>query len=235
MAGSNPNLTLAKLRSKLRLRCSLSLVCRELKRAGFTFKKTFYASEQRREDVRQEREHWRRRLKRIDPRRMVILDESGVRLGMRRSYAELSAINTNGPPRPIWPPHAARQAIPDEVPESLAEDFREAVAVLANSAKAIVALSRRCLQMLLRNHANVQHSSLAAEIDQVLPSLPPAHSQAIDAVRALGNIAAYPTKNKATGEVVAVELGEPEWLLEVLEALFDHYFVQRAELNRKKR
>ncbi len=39
LAGSDPNLTLAELRSKLRLRCSLSLVCRELKRAGFTFKK----------------------------------------------------------------------------------------------------------------------------------------------------------------------------------------------------
>ncbi|MEM9754102.1 MAG: IS630 family transposase [Planctomycetota bacterium] len=49
-------------------------------------KKTFRASEQLRDDVQQARSRWRRRVKRIDPERLIFLDESGVRLGMKRLY-----------------------------------------------------------------------------------------------------------------------------------------------------
>jgi hypothetical protein len=37
-----------------------------------------------------------------------------------------------------------------------------------------------------------------------------------------------------TGEIIDVEPGEAEWLLNVLEGLFDHYFVQPAILAAKK-
>lgn len=39
-----------------------------------------------RDDVQAERERWRRRQKRIDPKRLVFLDESGIRVGMKRLY-----------------------------------------------------------------------------------------------------------------------------------------------------
>ena len=59
-------------------------------------------------------------------------------------------------------------------------------------------------------------------------------SSAIDAVRNIGNFAAHPIKDTNTGEIVEVEPGEAEWLLDVLEGLFDFYFVQPAELRRKR-
>lgn len=64
--------------------------------------------------------------------------------------------------------------------------------------------------------------------------LPSFLAEGIDAVRNLGNFAAHPIKSKNTGEIVEVEEGEAEWLLDVLEGLFDFYFVQPAALREKR-
>ena len=46
--------------------------------------------------------------------------------------------------------------------------------------------------------------------------------------------AAHPIKSAHTGEVIEVEPGEAEWLLETLEGFFDFYFVQPAKLEKKR-
>jgi len=56
----------------------------------------------------------------------------------------------------------------------------------------------------------------------------------IDAIRNIGNFAAHPLKSEKTGEILPVEPVEAEWNLDVIEALFDFYFVQPA-VARKKR
>ena len=108
--------------------------------------------------------------------------------------------------------------------------------MLQDSAKASAALSRRCLQHVLREKARVKKSNLADEIQQVLDSrkLPSHLAEGIDAVRNIGNFGAHPIKSTNTGEIVDVEPGEAEWNLDVLEGLFDFYFVQ-PELLKKKR
>jgi hypothetical protein len=53
-------------------------------------------------------------------------------------------------------------------------------------------------------------------------------------VRVIGNFAAHPIKSTNTGEVVAVEPGEAEFLLDVLDGVFGFYFVQ-PEVARKQR
>jgi hypothetical protein len=62
----------------------------------------------------------------------------------------------------------------------------------------------------------------------------------LDAVRHIGNFAAHPLKSTSTGEIIPVEPHEAEWNLDVLEELFDHFFVKpakakarREELNKK--
>ncbi len=133
-------------------------------------------------------------------------------------------------------PKNANRPIPLEVPTEFTEDYKEACIVLPESPKASAALSRRCLQHLLREVAGVKKGELADEIQQVLDSgkLPSHISDAVDAVRITGNFAAHPIKSKSTGEIVNVEPGEAEWNLEVLESLFDFYFVQPAILKKKK-
>jgi hypothetical protein len=108
--------------------------------------------------------------------------------------------------------------------------------VLADSPKASAALSRRCLQQLLREYAKVKPQDLYNEIQELLDrgTLPSDLAEALDHVRVIGNFAAHPIKSQCSGEVLAVEPGEAEWLLEVLESLFDFYFV-RPEILRRKR
>lgn len=136
----------------------------------------------------------------------------------------------------IRPKVGNRNPLPPEVPAMFSEDYNEAVIVLPDSPKASSALSRRCLQLLLREKSNVKHGNLANEIQQVIDSnqLPTHLSESIDAIRNIGNFAAHPSKSESTGEIIPVEPGEAEWTLEVLEMLFDFYFVQ-PERTRLKR
>jgi len=141
-----------------------------------------------------------------------------------------------------YPKGVSRVPIPKDVPDKFANDYKEACLVFIDSPKASSALSRRCLQNILREKAGIKKGDLAGEIQQVLDSnqLPSHLSEAIDAVRNIGNFAAHPIKSTNTGEIVDVEPSEAEWLLGVLEGLFDFYFVQpaitqskRDELNKK--
>lgn len=140
------------------------------------------------------------------------------------------------PPLQVWPKGSSRPAPPKEVPRAFAADYQEAYLVLPDSAKASAALSRRCLQNILREVAKVKPSDLWKEIQEVLDgkTLPSYVADGLDAVRNIGNFAAHPIKSQHTGEVLDVEPGEAEWNLEVLESLFDFYFVQPAQLQAKK-
>ena len=129
-----------------------------------------------------------------------------------------------------------RSPISPHVPPRIAEDYKEACLVASDSPKASAALSRRILQTILRETAKVKPGDLADEIQQLLDSgkLPSHLAESIDGVRHIGNFAAHPSKSKSTGEIVDVEPGEAEWLLDTLESLFDFYFVQPAKTAEKR-
>lgn len=136
----------------------------------------------------------------------------------------------------IYPLVALRPKAPTEVDKYIAQDFNEACLVLSLSAKASAALSRRCLQNILREKAGVTHGNLIKEIEQVINDgkTPSYITESIDAIRNVGNFAAHPAKDKVSGEIIDVDPGEAEWLLDVLELLFDFYYVQ-PEIAKKKR
>lgn len=137
----------------------------------------------------------------------------------------------------IQPKGASRPPCPPEVNlQNIANDYSEACLVLADSPKAAAALGRRCLQNLLRDHVKVKPGNLADEIQQVLDTgkLPSGLHESIDAIRNIGNFAAHPMKSQQTGLILDVEPGEAEWTLDVLEELFDFYFVLPALIRKKK-
>jgi hypothetical protein len=136
----------------------------------------------------------------------------------------------------VYPRGANRPAAAADVPKKFAGDYNEACAVIGDSPKASAALSRRCFQNVLREKAGVKQGDLASEIQQVLDSkqLSSSLAESIDAVRNIGNFAAHPIKSQHSGEILEVEPGEAEWNLDVLEALFDFYFVQPEILKKKK-
>ena len=133
-------------------------------------------------------------------------------------------------------PKSAERHCPQEVPSHFADDFKESSLVLEDSPKASAALSRRCLQSLLKEEAKTKRRDLADQIIEVnTGSLLPSYlASDLDAVRSIGNFAAHPIKSEQTGEILPVEPGEAEWNLDVLEALFDFYFVSPAQNQRRK-
>lgn len=136
----------------------------------------------------------------------------------------------------VLPRTTTRSPCPAEVPADIAEDYNESCLVLHDSPKASAALSRRCLQNVLRTKGGVKPGDLSTEIEQVLQSkaVPTHIADAIDAVRNIGNFAAHPIKSKDSGSIVPVTPEEAEWNLDVLESLFDFYFVQPATLASRR-
>jgi hypothetical protein len=148
----------------------------------------------------------------------------GVKMDEKSEFTQVS----------IWP-RASNWTCAIEVPDDLKEDFLEAAEVLSISPKASAALSRRCLQNLLVGHANVKSKDLSRQIQEAIDNhaLPSDLSSQLDAIRNIGNFAAHPQKDKSTGEILPVEPAEAEWNLEVLDDLFDHYFVKPARIKER--
>ncbi|WP_228458115.1 DUF4145 domain-containing protein [Chryseobacterium schmidteae] len=123
-----------------------------------------------------------------------------------------------------------------DIPKQYLEDYEEAIKVLSASPKASAALTRRLLQNILREEFNISEKSLAKEIEIFTnkTDIPSYITDAVDAVRQVGNIAAHPSKDLSTGEIVPVEKGEAEWLIEVIEQLFDFVFIQPKKLEKRK-
>ena len=137
----------------------------------------------------------------------------------------------------VRPKGVSRSSLPAELDDPrVAADYNEAALVLADSAKASAALSRRTLQHILREKVGVTHADLNAEIQEVLNqnTLPSDIAENLDAVRNIGNFAAHPIKSTSTGEIVDVEPNEAEWNLEVLEQLIDFYYVRPAIAKKKR-
>jgi hypothetical protein len=153
-------------------------------------------------------------------------------LGRQNNYLFLSDIIKS---EIIYPKYVTRNVAP-EVPERYKKDFQEACAVLVLSPKASAAISRRILQDLLHEQYNIKERNLNIEIEKFinLKDIPSFLTEAVDAVRVVGNFAAHPLKNTNTGEIIDIEPGEADWLLDVLEALFDFTFIQPNKLKEKK-
>lgn len=134
-----------------------------------------------------------------------------------------------------YPKSTGRQKAPIVVPHLIAEDYHEACAVLFDSPKASAALSRRCLQTVLRDNGFAHHN-LADAIQAVIDSrlLPPILAENIDAIRNIGNFAAHPMKDRDGGAILPVEPHEADWNLDVLEQLFDFFYVQPARAKEKR-
>jgi hypothetical protein len=139
----------------------------------------------------------------------------------------------------VYPRATNRNPTPKEVPADIKEDYEEASLVLPFSNKASAALSRRCLQALLRDQGYAQRD-LAQQIDKLLgeqdptKAIPTALRQTVDAIRNFGNFSAHPVTDQTTLQIIPVEPEEAEWCLEILEEMFDHYYVRPAQAAARK-
>jgi transposase len=80
--------TLKQLKERGGFTCSLKTLWLALRRQDLTFKKkSLHASEQDRPDVKTKRRSFRRKVKKIDPKRLIFVDETGVTTAMTPSRA----------------------------------------------------------------------------------------------------------------------------------------------------
>ncbi|WP_025726588.1 DUF4145 domain-containing protein [Bacteroides sp. 14(A)] len=136
----------------------------------------------------------------------------------------------------IYPLNSGRTPAATEVEPQFAEDYNEACLILPFSPKASAALSRRCLQNIIRIKENIKKKNLMLEIDELisLNKLPSFLSDNLQTIRGFGNIAAHGMEDQVSGQILDVEPEEADFLLDILELMFDFYFVQPAKAAKIK-
>jgi transposase len=82
-----PDITLRELIDELGLPVCVSALCRTVNnKLGDRFKKTLYATEQNRDNVKVGHYEWKAAQCGFEPAKLVFLDESGINTGMARLY-----------------------------------------------------------------------------------------------------------------------------------------------------
>ena len=98
-----PDATLEQLKQRGGFTCSLKTLWYALDGLGLTRKKkSLHASQRDRPDVQKKRRSFRRKVNRIEPKRLVFVDETGVTTAMTPTYARSPAANGRSarpPPR----------------------------------------------------------------------------------------------------------------------------------------
>ena len=131
-------------------------------------------------------------------------------------------------------PESNARPQPDFIPAVIVQDYTEACRIQHLSPKASATLSRRCLQGMIRDFTGVTKARLVDEINELRiqvdagsapPGVTPESIDAIDAVRSVGNIGAH--MEKQIDLIVEIEPGEAQTLIELIEMLFDEWYVAR--------
>jgi len=128
-------------------------------------------------------------------------------------------------------PESEARVLPDYVPVPIRQDYYEACRIRDLSPKASATLARRCLQGMIRDFWGTKKARLKDEIDALEEKVDSDVWASIDAVRSVGNIGAHMEKD--IDVIVAVEPGEAQLLIGLIEQLVDDWYVARE--SRRKR
>jgi hypothetical protein len=118
--------------------------------------------------------------------------------------------------------------LPEAVPEAIRKTYREAVLVQPISGAASAAMSRRCLQGIVRDFFSIpsnKRGELGAELAYVKDKVNAQVWDDIQAVRAVGDIGAHMDKN--VNLIVDVAPDEALLLIGLIEELFKVWYVER--------
>lgn len=129
---------------------------------------------------------------------------------------------------------------PDYIPSPIREDYEEACKIRDLSPKASATLSRRCLQGMIRDFCNISRGRLIDEINALKKQVGDGQApkgvsedsvEAIDHVRKIGNIGAHMEKD--INLIIPVEPEEAQILIDLIESLFEEWYVARHKREEK--
>jgi hypothetical protein len=136
---------------------------------------------------------------------------------------------------PAWPASTTRPWLSEDVPADLAAEYHTAAQIIYHSPEASAAISRRLLHRFLAGHVDAGEGGLAEQIGTAVASsqLPPYLKEALCTLSRVASLDLHETKSTLPEALAGVEPGEADWLLDVLDPLFELYFVQPARMQRK--
>lgn len=131
-------------------------------------------------------------------------------------------------------PRSKAKPQPNYIPRPLVADYEEACLIRDLSPKASATLARRCIQGMIRDFCKISKGRLVDEIEELRRRVNEGAApsgvtedtvEAIDHVRSVGNIGAHMEKD--IDLIVDVDPGEAEALIQLIEMLFDEWYVAR--------
>lgn len=129
---------------------------------------------------------------------------------------------------------------PEAVPSQLANDYYEACSIRDLSPKASATLSRRALQGMIRDFCRISKRTLYEEIEALKKmsdggTAPQGVAietiEAMHHIRSIGNIGAHMEND--IDVIVDVDAGEAQALIELIEMLFEDWYIERAQRQKK--
>ena len=123
-------------------------------------------------------------------------------------------------------PDSIAKPFPEYVPEAIRKDYQDACRILNITPNASAALSRRCLQGMIRNFFQITEKNLYLEINALKDKVALPVWEAIDTARKLGNIGAHMVDVSLIADVTE---GEAELLVALNEMLIRKWYI--AEHN----
>jgi uncharacterized protein DUF4145 len=165
-----------------------------------------------------------------------------VALFKRIDYPQHHGFFQLGSPLDHWKliPESNAKPQPDYIPGQIVGDYVEACRIRDLSPKASATLARRCLQGMIRDFCKISRKTLDQEIKALRALLnegtaprgvTPESVDGIDHVRSVGNIGAHMEAD--VNMIVDIESGEAQMLIELIETLFDEWYV--AQHKREQR
>ena len=133
-----------------------------------------------------------------------------------------------------WPllPESTAKPQPDYISKSIVDNYIQACRIRDLSPNASAAMSRRCLQGMIRDFWDVNgERTLSDEIHAIEDKVDPTTLSAIDAVREIGNIGAHMEKD--ANLILDVEPNEAQALINLIEMLFEEWYIHRHERQKR--
>ena len=144
------------------------------------------------------------------------------------TYSHRSYLNDVKFQEQIYPKFNYKKTLDASIPQKYCELFREAESVLSLSPRASATLSRYLLQIILHEELNIKKKNLEEEIKELEThsNIPSTLITMLQVMRKVANFGAHPKKNTNSNEIIDVEIGEADIMLDLINELFDYLFVK---------
>lgn len=138
----------------------------------------------------------------------------------------------------IYPQYPNGEVLNEAIPEQYIQLYKESEQVSYISPRASATLSRYLLQMILHEELGIKKRNLEEEISELenRNNIPSELVTMLQVMRKVANFGAHPKKSTNSNEIMEVEKGECDVMLQLLRELFDYQFVkpkQQADFLRQ--